>query len=165
MAPRLFLRCVVLAFAALLSAAALAEPVVIERDSTLLSKPDPNAPVTANVKRGTSADATTRQGAWVSVKTPVGAGWILSFNVRYGGGSADAGVDASALSRLTSRQPLKVTSTIGVRGIEKEDLQKAQFDAQQMALLEKYRASDAAAQAAAKSSGLRPNEINYLDKR
>ena len=155
-----FLLVVTLAFNC---AAALAEPVVIERDSTLHAKPDANAPVTANVKRGTTGDATTRQGPWLNVKTSAGAGWILSFNVRYGGGSSTTGVDASTISRLTSpRQKLNVTSTIGVRGIEKEDLQKAQFDAQQVALLEKYRANDASAKAAATAAGLRPSEIEYL---
>lgn len=164
MVARFPLRSLLLAVVAAFGcAAALAEPVVVERDSTLHAKPDASAPVTANVKRGTAADATTRQGPWVNVKTPAGAGWILSFNIRYGGASSNTGVDASTISRFTApRQKLNVTSTIGVRGIEKEDLQKAQFDAQQVALLEKYRASEASAKATATASGLRPAEIEYL---
>lgn len=164
MSPRALLSSVFLALAAVTSAPAFGEPVTVERDSTLYAKPDPSAPVVAKVKRGTTGDATTRQGAYVNVKTPAGSGWIVSFDLRYGGG-ADAGVDTSAISRLAApRQKLNVTSTIGVRGIEKEDLQKAQFDAQQIAQLEKYRASDAAAKSAAAGQGLRATEIKYLDK-
>ena len=165
MGPRNFLRSVLLALAALAAATAIAEPVVVDRDSTLHSKPDANAPVVANLKRGTTGDATARQGPFVNLKTSAGTGWILSFNVRYGGGGT-SGVDVSGVGNrvLGPQQKLNVTSTIGIRGIEKEDLQKAQFDAQQMALLEKYRASDAAAKAAAAGHGLRATEINYLDK-
>ena len=159
-----FIRTVVLVLAAAASTA-FAEPAVVERESTLHSKPDANAPVVATLKRGTAGDATTRQGAYANFKSSAGSGWILSFNLRYGGTSA-GGVDGSAVSRFAApQQPLKVTSTIGVRGIEKEDLQKAQFDAQQVAQLEKYRASDAAAKSAAAGHGLRATEINYLDKR
>ena len=147
----------------LVSGACLAEPAVVEQDSTLHSKPDANAPVVAKLKRGTQGDATTRQGAWVNLKTSAGVGWILSFNLRVGAASGDAGVDASTISRFAApRQKLNVTSTIGVRGIEKEDLQKAQFDAQQIALLEKYRVTDASAKAGAAASGLRASEIAYL---
>ena len=152
--------------AMLIAAAASAEPVTIARDSTLHAKPDASAAVTAKVKRGTSGDAGAKQGAWVNVKTSGGAGWILSFNLDYGAPSGSGGADVSALkSRLTGQQKLNVTSTIGVRGIEKEDLQKAEFNAQQVAQLEKYRASDAAAKSGAASAGLRATEIDYLDKR
>jgi hypothetical protein len=165
MAPRNFLRSVLLALAALAAASAFAEPVVVERESTIHAKPDTNAPVVATLKRGTTGDATTRQGPFVNLKTSAGSGWILSFNVRYGGASSGA-VDVSGVgSRVVGpQQKLNVTSTIGIRGIEKEDLQKAQFDAQQLAQLEKYRASDAAAKSAAAGHGLRATEIKYLDK-
>ena len=146
---------------------AFAEPATVTADTPLYSKPDASASVVTRLKAGTTGDATTKQGVFFNFKSAAGSGWIPSFNLRFGAESATSGGGVSSLaSRLTgSQQKLNVTSTIGVRGIEKEDLQKAQFDAQQIALLEKYRASDGAAQAAAKSSGLRASEINYLDKR
>lgn len=167
MACGAFLRALLPVLLATASTLACAEPATVERDSPLYSKPDSNAPVVTTLKRGTTGDATTRQGAFVNLKTSSGTGWVPTFNLRYGSAAGSGGsVDTSTVSRFAApQQPLKVTSTIGVRGIEKEDLQKAQFDPQQIAQLEKYRASDAAAKASATSSGLRPMEINYLDKR
>ena len=146
---------------------ALAEPVVVERDSSLHAEPRADAAVTASVKKGTAGDATTRKGPWVNLKTSAGAGWILSFNLRYGAGAAGgAGGDAAALGKIAgSRQKLAVTSTIGIRGIESEDLKQAQFNEQQISLLEKLRSTDAQAKASASANGLHTVTVDYLDKR
>ena len=145
---------------------AAAEPVVFERDAPLLAEPRPGATVAANVKRGTSGDTTVRKGPWVSVKTPGGAGWTLAFNLRYGAASSGSNVDSSLVQRLTGPgQKLSVASTIGIRGVEKEDLTGAEFDRQQLSTLEKYRTTDAQARSAAGASGLRATELEYLDKR
>ena len=71
---------------------------------------------------------------------------------------------ACLASRLVApQQKLNVTSTIGIRGIEKEDLEKAKFDEQQVKLLERYRATDAQAKAMAASQGLSASTVKYLD--
>jgi hypothetical protein len=155
----------VLHFAA--SGLAFAEPVVVERDSALLSEPRNDATVVANLKSGVAGDATVKKGAWVNVKTAAGTGWILSFNLRYGAAAAGgSGPDASTISRLAApRQKLNVTSTIGVRGIESEDLKQAQFSASEMKQFEQYHTTAAQAKSTASASGLRAVSVDYLDKR
>lgn len=149
-----------------LTAPAVAQPVTIERDSELRAEARYDAPVVAKVKQGTSGEVTAKSGAWVNIKAPEGAGWLFSFNVRFAsaapGGAGGAG-DAAALGRLVGpRQQVSVTSTIGVRGIEEEDLRQARFNAEQMKLLDQYAASRESAQDGARAAGLEPVRVEYL---
>ena len=157
---RLFLLPLLLA-----SGLAFAEPVVVERDSPLLAEPRNDARVIANVKRGSSADATVRKGAWVTVKTAAGSGWMLAFNLRYGSAptaeSSTAGLSGLA-SRLTGTQKPGVTPVIGVRGFEVEDLKQARMNAGELKQMERYRTTDAQARSAAASSGLRAGNVDYV---
>ncbi|MBI4195726.1 MAG: hypothetical protein HY526_11685 [Betaproteobacteria bacterium] len=154
----------VLALVALVSSA-IAQQVTIERDSELRAEARHDAAVVATVKQGTTGEATAKSGAWVNVKTPDAAGWLFSFNVRFAGTASGQGgaSDASALGRLVApRQQLNVTSTIGIRGIEEEDLKQATFNAGQMKLLDQYAASKEAAQEGAAAAGLEPARVDYL---
>ena len=138
---------------------AFAEPVVVERDSALFSEPRADAHVNANVKQGTSGNSYSKRGAWIAVKTSAGSGWMPSFNLRYvGTGAAAATADTSFLDQLMNRAT--ITPTIGVRGLDKEDLKDAQFNARQMTLLEQNRASEAQARAAASAAGLRAQKLD-----
>ena len=69
---------------------ALAQQVIVERESPLLAEPRADAPVVATLKQGTTAQQTGKQGAWLNVTTDSGSGWLLSFNVRFGSGQASA---------------------------------------------------------------------------
>ena len=73
-------------------------------------------------------------------------------------GGADSSGRASA-----PRQRLNVTSTIGIRGLDEEDLKRANFDAQQMSLLERYAASKADGENAARASGLAAVRLEYFN--
>lgn len=152
---------------AVMSGFAAAETVVIERDSKLLSEPRTDARVTATVKQGTTGDAGTKKGPWVQVKTSAGTGWILSFNLRYGTApSPGSATDTSTISRLVApRNQPNVTATIGTRGLDKEALQQAKFDAQQLAAFEKYHTSEAQAKASAAANGLKAQKVEYLDQK
>ena len=55
-----------------------------------------------------------------------------------------------------------VTSTIGIRGLDKEDLRQASFNADQMRQLDQFGASREAAQSQAGQSGLTPARVDYL---
>lgn len=145
---------------------ARAQQVTVERDSDLRAEARADAPVTAKVKQGTSGEVTAKSGAWVNVKTPDAAGWLFSFNVRFAsaapGGGAGAG-DASALGRLVGpRQQVNVTATLGTRGLDKEGLRQASFNAEQMKLLDQFAASKESAQDGARASGLEPVSVEYL---
>jgi hypothetical protein len=149
-----------------MAAAAWAEPVTVERDSVLRAEPRTDAGVAGNLPKGATGDAVARQGAWVQVKSGTVTGWLYSFNVRFGAvnpGSGNAAGAGSALGRVFGpRQQVNVTATIGIRGLEEEDLKQAHFDEAQMRQLDAYAASREQAAAQAGKSGLSASRVEYL---
>jgi SH3 domain-containing protein len=146
---------------------AAAQQVTLERDSPLYSEPSlDSAPVT-QLKQGSSGEVLGKQGGgWLNLKTPGGTGWLFTFNVRFPsqkpeGGDAGSG---SALGQVFGpRRSASVTSTIGVRGLEEEDLKQASFNAGQMKQLDDYAVSKRAAEQGARAAGLAPAKVDYLD--
>lgn len=150
-------------------ASALAQQVTVERDSELRAEARHDAPVVAKVKQGTNGDVTAKSGAWLNVKTQETSGWLFSFNVRFhvkpAEGAEPAPGGASVLGRLFGpRRSVSVTSTIGIRGLEEEDLRQARFDAEQLRQLDEYAASREAAEERARTSGLAAGRVEYLDE-
>ncbi len=148
-------------------ASAAAQPVTVERDSELRAEARHDAPVVAKLRQGTTGDVTAKSGPWVNLKTSDAAGWLFSFNVRFAsaapGSEAGAADSASALGRLVApRRSVSVTATLGARGLDKEMLRQATFNAEQMKLLDQYAASKESAQAGASATGLEPTRVEYL---
>jgi hypothetical protein len=124
------LRIALLFAGVLLSAIAGAQQITISRDSKLLAEPNASASVVAEVKQGATGEVMAKKGAWVQVKSAEGTGWTFGFNVSYGG-SAPAAAAPTPQRRGT-------TATIGIRGLEKEDLKNATFDAKQLDALDAF---------------------------
>ena len=145
---------------------AAAQQVLIGTDAALHEEPRPDARVITQLKAGVPGEVIGKQGVWVNLKTASGTGWVMSFNVRFASeaGAPSGGGTASALSRLVSpRQKPATTATIGIRGLEAEDLKAASFDSQQMSLLEKFATSRQDAESAARASGLNAVRVDYLN--
>ena len=150
---------------ATLALSVLAQQVVVEKDSDLRGAASHSAPVVGKVKQGTNGEVTDKSGAWVNLKTPDAAGWLFSFNVRFAGSGAAGGGDGGSglVSRLTGpRTNVSVTSTLGTRGIEEEDLKQGTFNAGEMKILDSYATTKDAAQEAARAAGLEAASIAYL---
>jgi len=166
MVAKWLMRWLAAALLATVAAAALAEPVTVERDSILRAEPRTDAAVAGNLAKGATGDAVARQGAWVQVKSGTVTGWLYSFNVRFGavGASNSSGGGAgSALGRVFGpRQQVNVTATIGIRGLEEEDLKQAHFDGGQMQQLDGFAASSEQAAAHAGNAGLSASKVEYL---
>ena len=155
--------CVALALWLLGCTVASAQQIVLERDSALQSEPRADSATVANLKQGTPGEALNRKGPWLNIKTRNGAGWLFAFNVRFVSTQSSGGGEGAALGRLAAPRQLNVTSTIGVRGLGKEDLKSASFDAQQIGLLERAASTSEQARATAAASGLKATHIEYLD--
>jgi hypothetical protein len=151
----------------LLSARA-AEQATVERESRIHAEPRLDAPEVAVAAPGTVADVLGKSGAWLNVRTPSATGWLFSFNVRFIAKAPDAaqgssGGSDSAIGRLFGpRRGDNVTSAIGVRGLEKEDLRQAQFSAGQMQQLDGFASSKEAAEQSARAKGLTAVQVDYL---
>lgn len=150
---------------AAIAAAAHAEPVTLERDSELRAEPRLGAAVTGKLASGASGDALARQGVWVQVKSGETSGWLYSFNVRFGAPAASGASGGGAvLGRVFGpRQRVNVTATIGIRGLEEEDLKQAQFDGGQLQQLDGFAASREQAEAHATEHGLAGTRVDYLE--
>jgi hypothetical protein len=156
---------VLFALACAWGVAAAAESVVIDRDSPLLATPASDAAVVAQLTQGTAGELIARKGAWINLKTAAGTGWVMSFNVRFGGGQAAGGSGSGGgglPSFLGGRKPT-TTATIGIRGLEAEDLKSARMDAQQLQLLDSFAASKRQAEEAAQATGLNPSRVDYYN--
>jgi len=152
----------------LAAASAAAQQVTLERDSPLYAEPRPEAAAVAQLKQGATGEVVGKQGGWLNLKTSAGTGWLFSFNVRFPAQKAEGGESGagSALGRVIGpRRSVAVTSGIGIRGLEEEDLKQASFDAGQMKLLDGYAASKQAAEEGARAAGLAPAKVEYLDAR
>jgi hypothetical protein len=151
--------------AAVMAAPAFAQQVTLDRDSPLYSEPRLESAPVAQLRRGSSGEVVDKQGGWLNLKTPGGTGWLFSFNVRFPSQKADAGDGgggAAAGRVLGPRRNVSVTSSIGIRGLEEEDLKQATFNAGQMKLLDGYVATKEAAEQGARASGLAPAKVNYF---
>ena len=143
-------------------AAAGAEPVTVERDSVLRSEPRTEATELSDLPNKSTGEAVTRQGAWVQIKSGTVSGWLYSFNLRFTT-AASADSSGSVLGRVFGpRQRISVTSTIGIRGLDEEDLKQARFDGGQMQQLDGFAATREQAQAYAGEAGLNAGRIEYL---
>lgn len=148
------------------SAAAQQQQVTLERDSPLYAEPRLDATQVTQLKLGATGEVIGKQGAWLNLKTAGGAGWLFSFNVRFQSqpvAAGDSGAGSAAGRLFGPRRSVSVTSTIGIRGIEEEDLKQASFNAEQMKLLDGYVATKEAAERGARASGLAPVSVEYMD--
>jgi hypothetical protein len=103
----------------------------------------------------------------VQVNTAAGSGWLFSFNVRFSsarpGASGDSGA-AGAASRLVGpRRDVSVTATIGIRGLDEEDMRQAHFDGTQLQRLDSYTATREASAAQAAQQGLEAVRVDYFE--
>ena len=147
-------------------APAAAQQVTVERDTALHSEPNLGSSQVTQLKQGATGEVIGKQGAWLNLKTPGGSGWLFSFNVRFQrqqAGAGDSGASSTAGRLFGSRRSASVTSTIGIRGIEEEDLKQASFNADQMKRLESYAATKEAAERRAHATGLAPASVEYMD--
>lgn len=146
----------------LITGTAAAEPVMVEVSSVLRAEPRADAAAAGDVARGATGEALERKDAWVRIRSGAVTGWLYSFNVRFGGNST-AGGAGGALGRLFGqRQRVSVTSTIGIRGLDEEDLKQARFDSAQIGQLEGFAATREAAQEHAGKTGLEAGSLEYL---
>jgi hypothetical protein len=142
-----------------------AQQVTLERDSPLYAAPRMEGAPVAQLRQGETGEVLGKQGAWLNLKTPAATGWLFSFNVRFPAQKTDGAEQdtGAALGRVFGpRRNVAVTSSIGVRGIEEEDLKQARFDGEQMKLLDSYVATREAAESRARAAGLAPVKVDYL---
>jgi hypothetical protein len=147
------------------SQSARAAPGTVLRTEKIYSEPASTAKVTASVAKGTSVDILAKQGGWLRVKTEHATGWIRLLSVRAGvGGLGGAGVGDVVGAATTRSDPTRVVAVAGLRGLNDEDLKRAQFNAAELARLDALKVTAAEARSFARQSGLVAVKVPDLPK-
>lgn len=132
-----------------------AAPGTLLRDESLRKQPSASAAVSARVGRGTAVDIVTRRGGWLQIRTPHSQGWVRLLSVRAGrGGSNGAGLGDVVGVATRRANPSRVVSVAGVRGLSETDLQKAEFNSEELARLDDYAVTPSQARSHASKAGL-----------
>ena len=148
-------------FLAAASLPAMAQQATVSKDSDLRSEGSNSAPVVGKVRQGTSGEVTGKNGVFVNLKAPSASGWLFSFNVNFA--SVDDGTaSAAGLGKVRGSTQVQTTSTLGARGFDTEDIQRASFNPQQMELFDQYGTTKEAAAKAARGAGLSATKVDYF---
>ncbi|MDZ7596646.1 MAG: SH3 domain-containing protein [Thiobacillus sp.] len=147
------------------SATAWAAPGTVLRNEKLYSQPSASASVTANVSKGANVEILAKQGGWLRVKAGNSTGWIRLLSVRAGaGGLGGTGVGDVVGAATTRSDPSRVVAVAGLRGLNDEDLKRAQFNADELARLDAMKVTTAQARSHARQSGLVAVKVAELPK-
>jgi hypothetical protein len=111
-----------------------------------------------------------RQGPWVQVRTAAGAtGWVHMFELAPAQGAGSAGGATGVLRGVTglftrgAGQPTtSATSTIGIRGLEAEDLNNSQPNVPAVTQMEGLRQSESQARDFGRSANLKTAPVDPL---
>lgn len=150
--------------AALASFAAAAEPGYATRDVELKAEPAGTARSTGTLPKGAKFEITGEKGAWSQVKSGELTGWTLSFYVMKGEPAAQVslGQRLGEVWTLGTERRAETTATLGVRGLDEDQLKAAQFNAEELKRLEALTVAPAEGEAFARNADLVPQKVDYL---
>jgi hypothetical protein len=143
-----------------------AEAGYATRDVELRAQPVAGASVVGTVQKGARFEIVGEQKAWAQIKAGELTGWTLLFYVMKGDppAAASAGRTLSELWNMGTDRAGKgqITSTIGVRGIDEEELKAAKFNAEELRRLEGLLLPKQAGDSFAKDGHLASKKVDYL---
>ncbi len=145
-------------------AAAAADPGHASRDLELRAEPLSSAPVTGKVGKGDRFEILAERKAWSQVKAGALTGWTLSFYVMRGEPAQPVRVGRrlGELFSLGTERRSETTATIGIRGLDEEELKAAQFNEPELKRLEALGLPRSEGEAFAKRGRLEPQKVDYL---
>ncbi len=155
---------IALLFAAWSAIPAAASPGQMTRDDTLRAGADAEAAAVGQIARGTSVDILARQGGWTQVGAAGKTGWVRILSVKALGGAGAGDVAGLVEATTTKRDPGKVVSVAGLRGLNEEELKQARFNPGELQRLEQFALPRGEAESFGRDAGLRPAKLGYLPK-
>ena len=134
------------------------------RDIELRAEPLSGAPVVGRLSKHTRFEIVAEQKAWSQVKAGELSGWTLTFYVLKGepAPQVSTGRRLSELFSLGTERRAETTATIGVRGLDEEQLKSAQFNEPELKRLEAYGLPRGEGDAFARRAELQPQKVDYL---
>ena len=148
---------------------------IIVRNSEVKTEPAADAATTSTLKLGNRVEVSNLRGRWAQVHPPEAEqGWIPAANVRIsstqqqsGGGSAAKGLFrgiSGVVGGAGSSQDQGPNATVGVRGLQPEDVADAVPNPAERLKLDEYRATPDAAERYAREENLDSRSLAYFDE-
>jgi hypothetical protein len=145
-------------------AAAAGEAGYTSRDVELRAEPAGGAAVVGKLAKGDKLEILAEQRAWSQVKAGNATGWTLSFYVMKGEPAPERrmGRRLGELFSLGTERRAETSATIGIRGLDEEQLKSAQYNEQELKRMEALAVPRAEGDAFAKRGQLAPQKVDYL---
>ena len=156
------------ALAALVLAAAVAPAVAQEtgfavRDTEVKKEPYSDAQTVGTVPEKAQVKVLARQGGWMQVESGATSGWVRMLSIRMNSGQSSFASGLKSLFSVARTGSSGQTVTTGVRGLDKEQIQNAKPNPEELKKLGAFAASQGDAERfAAGNPQLRNQKIDYL---
>jgi hypothetical protein len=141
-------------------------PATVIKDTELKEKPFVDAKTIKRLPARTQVAIVDRSGGWVKVTSAGQQGWVRLLHVSSqpasAGGSSAKELEAAAKIATGRAGSGNIVSTTGIRGLNEEQLSKAQPNPAELKRLEGYAASKEQATAYARAQKLERRQIPYL---
>ena len=152
-----------LLLAAFLPLVAFAEPATVLRATELKAEPATDSATVSQLAENARVDALERKGGWTRVKAGSAEGWVKMLALRYGGSAdtkrGDTGLAQAFNVARTGSSGTQVTT--GVRGLDEEQLSKAQPNPAELAKLNRFAVDRAGASEFAAQGKLSAANVPY----
>jgi hypothetical protein len=144
---------------------ASAESAVTVKETEVKKEPSADSPTVATLPGKAQVEIIKRQGGWTQIKpASEPQGWVKLFNLKFGDGSAkpDSGGGVGSLFNVARTGSSGTTVTTGVKGLDKDMIQNASPNPNELKRMHTYSASKGDALKLASSGNLRKQSIEYL---
>ncbi len=142
---------------------AWADPATVIRATELKAEPASDAATVKPLAENTPVDALERKGGWTRVKAAGAEGWVKMLSLRYGGlgdtKRGDTGLTQAFNVARTGSSGTQVTT--GVRGLDEQQLAKAQPNLAELAKLDRFAADRNEATTFAEQGKLSATTVAY----
>jgi hypothetical protein len=142
------------------------DPGVAVRSCQVMSEPFQDAQSVMNLQEGDPVKILERKGGWLKISTRETTGWVRMLFIRRGetGAKASASTEASGVLGLATGRAGggNIVAATGVRGLDEQNLQEAEFNEKELKALKTYAISAKEARAFAQQAGLATQTIPFI---
>jgi len=149
----------------LIAYAAVLMTGVVFIDIKLMDTPSHNGETITTLAADSVITIEQRQGSWTKVATTEYTGWVPTLTIRIKSVVTREDFKAAAVEvsdKIEDETNTQVVATMGIRGLDEEELKQAKFNKKQLALLESYYANKKQLTAFSQAGELKPKDIAYI---
>ena len=153
----------VLLFALCVSPVLAQETGFAVRQTEVKKEPFSDAETVGTLAENAQVKALARQGGWMQIESGKLSGWVRMLSIRMNSGQSSVLSGLKSLFSVARTGSSGTTVTTGVRGLDKEQIQNAKPNPEELSKLAGFAASKGDAERfAAESPQLKNQKIDYL---